>query len=279
MDQIITRRLLLSLSLPLTGLLVATSAVGLWNPSIYASATANWTLQTVGQDAVDLFLIVPVLLVASVFACNGRRVPLAVWGGANMYLVYTFIIYCFDVRFNSLFVLYCLILGLASFSTGIFLYNLVKDGDMLQTASPARKFIGYFFIVLSVVFYFTWLSDIFPAIAEGQVPSALLDTGLLTNPVHVLDLAIFLPLVFVVGILMLKGKSFALNLAPTLLVFFILMDITIAVLALLLFREGMADNYAVSIIMGTHALISAGAIILFWRKTIVVKTARTWNSN
>lgn len=279
MDQLISRRLLLSLSLPLAGLLAFTSAVGLWYPFIYGPATPNWTFQTIGQDAVDLFLIVPVLIVSSTYSRTGSKLPLRIWGATNMYIVYTFIIYCFDVRFNSLFVLYCFILGLASFSTGLFLYQAIKDGDTLQATSLARRFTGYFFIVVSSVFYFAWLSDIMPAIVERRLPTALVETGLLTNPVHVLDLAVFLPLVFVVGILTLKGNSFALYLAPALLVFFILMDITIAVLALVLFREGLEQSYSVSVIMGVQGAISVGALILLWNKTVVITNPRIWNLN
>lgn len=263
-------KLLLSLSLPLAGLLAFTSAVGLWYPSIYAAATPNWTFQTIGQDGVDLFLIVPVLIISSFYSRNGNRLALAVWGGTNMYLIYTFIIYCFDVRFNSLFLFYCFILGLASFSTGLFLYEIIRDGGKLKVTSVVKRFVGYFFIVLSTIFYFTWLSDILPAIIEGRIPTALQEAGLLTNPVHVLDLAIFLPFVFIVGILTLKGNSFALNLAPTLLAFFILMDVTIAVLALVLFREGIEENFSVSIIMGVHGAISTVAMITLLNKTIVV---------
>jgi hypothetical protein len=127
--------------------------------------------------------------------------------------------------------------------------------------------------VISVVFYFTWLSDILPAIINSAVPTSIHEAGLLTNPVYVLDLAIFLPLVFVTGILTLKGNSFALNLAPTLLVFFILMDVTIAALAIVLFREGIEDSYSVSIVMGIHAAISVGAMIVLFNRTEVIKNS------
>lgn len=279
MDQVLNRKLLLSMSIPLAVFMGFTSAIGLLFPEIYYGTTPNWELQTIGQDAVDLLLILPVLVVSSIYARNGGRLPSSVWAGTNIYIVYTFVIYCFDVKFNALFMLYCFILGLASFSTAAFLYKTVKEGDMLQATSVARKFTGYFFIVLSVLFYFTWLSDIVPAVIEGRKPAALLDTGLFTNPVHVLDLSIILPLVFVVGVLTLKGNSFALALAPALLVFFVLMDITIAVLAVMLFRGGMAETYSVSIIMGVHAALSIGVIALLWNKTVVIKNSRVWNLN
>jgi hypothetical protein len=276
-DKVITRRLVLSLSLPLVGLLIATSAVGLFYPGIYTSATPGWTTQTLGQDGVDLFLIVPLLMISCLYSINADRLALSVWGGTNIYIVYTFVIYCFDVRFNPLFVLYCLILGLASFSTTIFLYHLGKAGDILQVTSRVRKLIGYYFIAISAVFYFTWLSDILPAIAKGVMPASVQEAGLFTNPVQVLDLAIVLPAVFVIGILVLKGNSFAINLATVFLVFFILMDITIAALALLLFRKGMEESYSVAVIMGILSVLSLSSIILLRKNSLVIPDTKIWS--
>jgi len=247
---------------------MVTSAVGLLYPDIYADATVNWKLQTIGQDGVDFFLIVPVLAISGFYAAREKRFALLVWGGTNIYIVYTFIIYCFDVRFNSLFVPYCLILGLGFYSSAIFVYKLIKDDYTVQVTSVARKLIGYFFIVLSVVFYFVWLSDILPATFHGEVPAAVAETGLPTNPVHVIDLAIVLPLMFVVGIFMLRGNSLAISMATPLLTFTILMDITIAVLAWLLFRRGVSDSYPVTVIMGSHAALSLAATLILYKPVI-----------
>lgn len=279
MEQTITKKLLLSLSLPLTVLLAFTGAAGLWNSDIYAAATPNWTLQTIGQDGVDLFLIVPVLLVSTILVLNKSRLALSVWAGTNIYIVYTFVIYCLDVKFNPLFLFYCFILGLASFSTAAFFYKTIRDPETIQVASSVRKVIGYFFIGVSVLFYFAWLSDVLPAAFAGRIPDGITETGLITNPVHVLDLSIILPLVFVTGVLTLKGRSFWLALTTPLLTFFVLMDITIAALSLILYREGMDESYSVSVIMGVHAVISVALITLATKKMNVVNTAKVWNFN
>lgn len=279
MDQLMTRRLLLSLSLPLAALLCVVSGVGLFYPEIYAAASPNWFFQTIGQDGVNLFLIVPVLLFSSLYSVSGNRLPFAIWAGTNIYIAYTFVIYALDVKFNSLFLLYCFILGLSSFSTAIFLYKTAKDNHRVEVTSFVRKMIGYFFIAVSIMFYFTWLSDVIPAIVNGGIPAGIEGTGLITNPVHVLDLSVILPLVLVVGMLTLRGNSFALSLAAPLLTFFILMDITIAALTIVLFRNAIEQSYSVAIVMGVHAILSIGAIILLWRNIDFSLNGRLWNWN
>src|SRR6185295_1303389 len=94
------------------------------------------------------------------------------------------------------------------------------------------KLTGIYFIALSAVFYFLWLSEIVPAVINNKVPSSLIEVGLFTNPVHVIDISIFLPGMFITGILVLREKPLGYLLAPALLSFFILMDITIGWLAI-----------------------------------------------
>jgi hypothetical protein len=268
------KKLFVYMSLPLAGLVLFSSAVGLVYPEIYASATENWAVQTIGQDGIDLFVIVPVLTLSAIYARQGNDLAFKSWAATNIYLVYTFVIYCFGVRFNSLFLIYCLILGLASFSTGIYFYHLLRDGRVATVRSGVTKMItGYFLTALSVIFYLLWLSDILPAVVAGQMPTALSSTGLITNPVHVLDLSVVLPFVFLVGLLVLRGNSFGLRMAEPMIVFFVLMDITIAVLAGLLFSRGLEESYAVALIMGIHALMCVGMLAYLRNKVGYLRTS------
>src|SRR4051812_42515598 len=104
-------KLILALSLSLSGLVVIASCAGLLTPGFYAAESLNWQAQSVGQDMVDLFLVVPCLLITSVRAYKGSRTAAKLWGGVVFYLTYTFVLYCFDVHFNRLFVVYCICLG------------------------------------------------------------------------------------------------------------------------------------------------------------------------
>lgn len=272
MDRLLDRKLVYSLSVPLILIVILASNVGLANPAMYDGFTPNWKMQTVGQDAIDLLLVVPVLLVATVFAAKGNKTALTMWAGTNIYLVYTFVIYCFDVRFNTLFIAYCFALGLSSYSIAIFLYRVahMRVAATLDS-SLLRKTTSWFMMVLAVAFYILWLADVLPSSLLGKPSEALVTTGLVTNPVHVIDLAIVLPLSFVTGLLMLKCHPFATLLAPVLIFFFVIMDITIGVLAIVLYREGLGSSYAVAIIMAVHASASVLLFILLMRRIVYTR--------
>ena len=115
-------KVILTSSVILSLLVIAVSLTGLLYPGFYAQETANWQAQTYGQDLIDLVLVVPTLLIAAALLFRGNKNALLVWGGAIIYLLYTFVIYCFSVHFNRLFLLYCFTLGLSFYS---FLYEVV----------------------------------------------------------------------------------------------------------------------------------------------------------
>lgn len=257
------RNLVLLLSLPLAVLVAVASLAGLLAPTLYAQETPDWMAQAAAQDAVDLFLLVPILTISSLFVYRQERLAEPVWGGALLYLIYTFLIYGFSVHFNSLFLVYVTVLGLAVYG---FIYFLILQHRQptikgLMDQKPAR-IIAIYFLSIAALFYLLWLSEVVPASLQGYTPATIASAGLLTNPVHVIDLSIFLPGIFITGILLLKRHSLSLILAPVLLVFFVLMDATIAVIMIVQFTRLGTANPVVMVIMPMLALISG--VLLSW---------------
>jgi len=251
----------MGLSIPLILLLIASAAWGLVDVKLYAAESANWQAQSFGQDIVDLFVIAPLLIVATILACRGREMGLVLWGGTVAYLSYTFTIFCFDVHFNKLFIVYCFILGLSFYSTAWFVHGRMKNNNGQTVTGYVHKITGIYFLIISVLFFLLWLSDIMPGITNEQLPKSLADTGLYTNPVQVIDIAIFLPAIFLTGLFLLKKKIFAVVLTPAMLLFMLLMDITIAALVVVMTNKGIAGDIAVVYGMGALALISL--VLLF----------------
>lgn len=261
--MIIHNRTILFLTLPLVILIIIVSFIGLSTPNFYATETANWQAQCIGQDMIDLFLIVPCLLISSILAFRKNRNAKMIWGGVVLYLTYTFVIYCFDVHFNNLFFVYCICLGLSFYSLVYFLFTLYieRRKDLIESKSVFR-FTGFYFIILSIIFYLLWLSEIIPAISQNTIPKSVVEAGLFTNAVHVIDLAVILPAIFIAGFSLLKRKSLGFILTPMLLAFFVLMDITIGILVLIMNAKSLEAELPVSIIMSFLALISL--ILLIW---------------
>src|SRR6202790_4495873 len=86
-------------------LVLLASASGIFLKSIYARETPAWAVQAIGQDIVNLVAVV-VLSIAAYFVNRGSVKAFLVWGGVLLYLLYAYIIYAFDVHFNSVFLVY-----------------------------------------------------------------------------------------------------------------------------------------------------------------------------
>ena len=257
---------ILALSLPLAALIIVASSFGLLTTGFYTKETPDWAAQSIGQDIIDLFLVTPALIITTLFVRRKSKTAMMLWAGINLYLVYTFIIYCFDVHFNKLFLVYSFALGLSFYSFAYFLLSLVKEKitDWFDEKIPSR-FIGIYFLLIPLMFYFLWLSEILPAIINNETPKSLKETGLFTNPVHVIDLSVFLPGLFLIGILLIKRKNIGLLLAPVVLTFFIIMDITIAGLIVVMKMRGIKSDYIVTIVMSSLAVLSAVLLIVCLR--------------
>jgi hypothetical protein len=140
----------------------------------------------------------------------------------------------------------------------------------LMEKLPAKP-IGVYLILIGILFYLLWLSEVLPAMINNTTPAIIIETGLLTNPVHVLDLSIILPAFIIMGIYLLRKKYLGLLLAPAILVFSILMNITIGFMAVLLKIKGLEENLSVTVIMGVFILISLFFLITYLRNIKIRK--------
>jgi hypothetical protein len=84
-------------------------------------------------------------------------------------------------------------------------------------AAPVRL-TGWFLIVIATLFAMLWLSEIVPDLLAGRASTSAADWKVPTNPVHVLDLAFFLPAVLLTGVLLLRRRRFGYATAPAQLI-------------------------------------------------------------
>lgn len=254
------------LSVLLAALLVTESYTGLMTDGFYYQETLNWQAQSIGQDLINILLVVPSLLIASWYAFKGNKIAMVIKVGILMYISYTFTIYCFDIHFNRLFLLYCITLGLSYYMLCYFIYsNREIAGTTIKGKSNSAIVTGAYFLIISLLFYFLWLSEIVPSSIYNTLPQSLADTGLFTNGVQVIDLALLLPGIFILGILLFQRSGLAYLLAPVVLTFFVLMNITIAVLVLVMDFRGIETSMSVMVLMALLDVFSLGLLIWFVR--------------
>jgi len=242
------------------------SYFGVFVSDTYSRETLNWAAQAIGQDAVNLFLIVPLLIILSILVYRKNRIAVLLWSGVMVYLVYSYAIYGFATHFNNLFLIYCLVFGFSFYAFMYFLYTHINEpiAEWFSDKVPV-KIVGVYLIIIASLFYFLWLSAIVPAILTDTIPQDIVDAGLLTNPVYVLDLSIVLPGFILTAILLLKRRSLGLLLAPVTLVLSILMPVAIAGTILVMNIRGVASSLAVIPLMGLLALISAIMLTMYLR--------------
>jgi hypothetical protein len=244
-------------------LIIISGAYSLSTPDFYFRETPNWAAQSIAQDMIDLFVILPVMILSLFIAIKGNRNFWLMWGGCIIYLLYTYIIYCFDVHFNRLFIIYCLTFGSVFYAAIFFFYKILHvNEDETAEVNLTHKITGIYFIIVAILFYFLWISDILPNLRNESIPKSLQEVGLPTNAVHVIDLSIFLPLLFICGIAILRRKKIGQLLGCVLLTFCILMDITIAALTFFMFKKGLVDSMSVCYIMAVLTGISLALLIL-----------------
>jgi hypothetical protein len=148
-----------------------------------------------GTDFVILFVAIPTLVISMLLAARGSLRALIVWVGALSYILYNAVIFAFVVAFNSLFLLYVATLSLALWSLVALLAHIDVESIRTRFATklPVRAFAGYLMLI-SILFFVTWMRQILPALFEATTPAFLHGTNMLTSPVHVLDLGFTLPL-------------------------------------------------------------------------------------
>lgn len=220
------------LTLILCVLIIWAGITGLTVPGFYDYETDNWRLQTLAQDKIDLYFIVPVLLNTALMISRGSQDARLLWAGAMIYVIYTYTIFCFSIHFNSMFLVYCAILGLSIFTLIYFIYSYRKTFRYKLSGRNTGAATGIYFMLTAVFFAMLWISEIVLATLTDELPASLAESGLVTNPVQVIDLTVCLPGLFITGLLLIRREKAGLVLAPVLLTFMFLMDITVGVLSL-----------------------------------------------
>jgi len=236
--------------------------IGLSVKSIYSTLTPVFFPQAIAQDIASLIIISPLWLVLAILALRGSLRSYLLWLGVLFFTVYNYVIYTFSVPFGLLFPLWVAVLGLSLFSL---IGGIVSvDHKAIKAAFTNRlatRIVAWSLIVIAILFALLWLSEDVPALLSGNVPQSVVDMAIPTNPVHILDLAFFLPGVIIVSIMLLKGKPLGFVLAPAALTFLILTGIPILITPVVQSVLGEAAGWSVTVPIGTLTVLVTALLI------------------
>lgn len=249
------------LTVPIAILVLLVSGVGLGVPDFYRGPLV-WTVQGVAQDFIDLVMVLPVLVVSAFLAARGSQHARLIWLGTLSYLVYSFVIYAFGVYFNTLFLVY-----VAAF--GCCLWALIGGmvttdwGEIRTQFAPQTpvKLISVLLVIQVVLFYITWLQEDIPAILSGTIPATVIESGLATNPVHVLDMAVMLPAIALSAIWLWRRQPLGYGLAAVMLTNVIFQCVSIATIMLFSARAGLTASAELIIVFAVLASIDLALLV------------------
>lgn len=247
-------------------LVLLASGAGLLLTSTYARETTPWAIQAVAQDSANL-VSVAVLVIAAYFVHKGSVRALLVWMGALLTLLYAYVIYAFAAHFNSLFIVYVAIVGLSFY---LFLSSVLGlHADPLQSdfgALTKARVVSVYLLLVAVLFALLWLSQDIAAILTGRTPQSVTENGLLTNPVHVLDLGFYLPAMIITAILLWRRRFLGHFFAIPLLVFSILTGVGIIAIDVVTGMRGMPTSPGVDLFIAAISGVSLVLTVLYVRE-------------
>jgi hypothetical protein len=252
------------LTAPIAVLLAIAAGSSLMVEDLFRRDTPYLAVQAVGQDLVTLFVALPALVVGAILAGRGSEGARLVWLGVLAYLVYTYAIYAFAVRFNPMFLAYVALLGCSLYALigGLATVDLEGIKARFAQRTPVRA-ASIFLAVVAVLFYLLWLSEVVPASIAGEVPQSVTDNGTPTNGVHVLDMAWMLPAMLLTAVWLWRKRAMGYVLAGALLTFQPLLVLAIASMVVFMARYGQPVSAGQAGIFGILGAASLGMLIWY----------------
>jgi hypothetical protein len=222
-------------------LLAVTAVAGLFWPATYAREASRDG--GVASDIVDLFLVLPVLLISGIRGYRGSVSARLVWLGALGYLLYNFVFYTLGVHFNALFLVYCATMSLC-FYAAIFCVPSVPVEQIAQAYGPRapRKTIAVVFLALALSTTSTYLREDIPAILVGRIPQSVTEMTLPVNFVHALDLVFLLPALCITAYFLFRRKTAGYALAPVFLTLLAIMSMELVTIFAVTGHSGSGMN-------------------------------------
>jgi len=174
------------------------------------------------QDAIMLFLAVPLLLVAVILSTRGYYAGHLLLLGTLSFFLYVDASLALGAAYNRLFLVY-----VALFASSLFAFILTFtsfDHDELATrlaVDAPRESLAIFMIVSGLITLVVWGAPLLSAMRKDTAPDRL---DSYTTPItFALDLAIITPSTFISGALILQGDVLGYLIAVPLLVIIILL--------------------------------------------------------
>lgn len=190
---------------PMSILTFLNEEVILHGNGLYQNDSISVASQGLAQDAVTLFVAIPLLLYALKKANNHSIKGLLLLLGTLGYFLYTYVSYVFLWMLNPLFIVYVILMS-GSFFAFVWLFSTIDSQQLIVVFQPSlpRKPLGIIQIILGTILFLMWASMIGQYMISGQTPVGL--DHYTTLVIQGLDLGFIVPISIVSGVLLIQGK-------------------------------------------------------------------------
>jgi len=237
--------------------------VDLYGEGVYRHMSADVAIQGIAQDYVTFFVGVPLLLFGFYWYRKRSKRGAFLLAGSSGYFFVTYLFYTSMGMYNELFLVYVALLGLSFFT----LLNTLLSFDLPRLAKgfereAARRAVGIFLIVNSILIGLMWLGVVVPPLLDGTLyPEGV--EHYTTLIVQGLDLGLLLPLSFVSGRLLLLKRPLGYLAGSTYIVFLAILMTALTAKVLAMMSSNVDVMPAIFIIptINTIAVLLAIAMI------------------
>ena len=190
-----------------------------------------------GQDAVVLFLGVPLLVLTTLLYQRGSLIGHLLLVGVLGYFVYIYASMAFGAAYNPLFLLYTAVFGISLFGF-LIVFNsaIIKLAAVDDLISLPGRGLVIFMFVSGATTLFVWGAPLIEALMSGSAPARM--DSYTTMVTYAIDLAIITPATIICGFMILRRNPTGYVMAMPLLTLIILLAPQILISTIFQYRAG-----------------------------------------
>jgi hypothetical protein len=254
--------------------------VSIYGKGLYKHDSVSMAAQAIAQDYVTLFLGVPLLLFSLYLSRKGLLKGHLLLTGTLGYFLYTYVSYSFLSMYNSMFLVYVLLMSTSFFAFTLAMMSFeITNLPLFFKAKLPVKFIGGFLLFASFVFGMMWLGKIVQPLIN-HTPTVGIE-HYTTLVIQALDLGFVVPVGFVAGILLIKRKPFGYLLASVIIIKDITLLTALSAMIFLQIQAGVEVSSAIEafVLLLNIIVIYLMFLILKNVKEVSGTASKTWEEH
>lgn len=226
---------------------------------LYYWDTVSSAAQMQANDAITLFLALPLLGISYHLTQKGSLRGKLLLSGTLAFILYTYITMCFGAAYNPFFLIYVALfsLSLFAFVLSMMSFEMSSLTTHFSENLPRRWIAGLLFFAAAFL-SLAWLGRIALTLTPGAVPILENTTSMF---IQAMDLGIIVPVCILSGVLLLRRKPWGYLLASLGLIKFLTLGTAVSLMALNMARLGVPISPIELVIFPGMALAGIGSTI------------------